>query len=76
MVKASNQIQIRHALFDLRRLGRLRELFHQGKLVGAGFAGDGVARERFLRQQVVQNRSRRDVSVRSMSGRQRLILPS
>ena len=34
MVKASNQIQICHALLDLRRLGRLRELFDQG--IGPG----------------------------------------
>jgi hypothetical protein len=46
MVKVSNQIQICHALLDLRWLGRLRELFHQGKLVGAGFAGDCIARDK------------------------------
>ena len=73
MVKASNQIQICHALLDLRWLGRLRELFHQGKLVGAGFAGDCIARERFLRKQVIQYRSCFGVQRPFDGGRQRFI---
>jgi hypothetical protein len=42
MVKALDQIQIRHPLFDLGWLGRLREFFHQGELVSAGFPGTNV----------------------------------
>ena len=74
MVKASNQIQIRHALLNLRWLGRLRELFYQGKLVGAGFVGDCIAREPFLRKQVIQYRSCCGVQRPFDSGRQLLIL--
>lgn len=47
---------------------------HQGKLVGAGFAGDCIARERSLRKQVIQYRSCCGVQRPFDGGRQPLIL--
>ena len=35
----------------------MREFFHQGELVGADFAGDGIAHEPFLRKKVFQKRA-------------------